>query len=114
MVARRRSGDTSTWVTVTKPTRGSFSRGISSARISRNSSATRSGRVPVAMTRPPPGLVASLSIIGAVQRQVHPDELDGGERPDVPFHRVHHLAQVVALAGDGGDADGRPLPQVLV
>jgi hypothetical protein len=40
-------------VTVTNPTRGSFSLGISSARTSRNSSETRFGRVPSGTFSPP-------------------------------------------------------------
>src|SRR5438477_3642418 len=107
MVARLRSGLTSTRVTVTNPTRGSFSRGISSARTSRNSSATLSGRAP-------PPMSALASVVGSVQRKVDVDDLDLGPSLDVAFDLVHDPLEVVGLAGDGRHCDGRPLPQVLM
>src|SRR5438128_7393759 len=106
-MARRRSGVTSTCVTVTNPTRGSLSRGISSARISRNSSATRSGLVPSP-------IVDSSLILRRMERHRRVDQLDAGKTLHVPLDLVDHLGHVKPLAGHRRHADGRALPQLLV
>ena len=91
-------------VTVTNPTRGSFSFGISSARISRNSSATRLGRLPS-------GIASGLRV---VQRQLAVDELDLAPAVDELLDLVHDPPRVVLLAGDGRDGDRGALPQVVM
>src|SRR2546425_6708790 len=92
-----------------KPIRGSLSRGISSARISRNSSATLSGLAPPLIP-----VLLEASVVGTVQRQMSIDHLDGRERGEVAFDLVHDPLEMVALPRHRGHRQGGPLPQILM
>src|SRR5437867_1269240 len=94
---------TLTPVTVTKPTRGSFNRWISSAMISRNSSPTRSVRDP-----------CGTSALRIVEREIGVDHLDFARAFDQPSHLVHDLLDVVPLRAGHRHGDRRPLPEVVM
>src|SRR3990172_3208364 len=91
-------------MTVTNPIRGSFSLGISSARISRNSSETRLGRVPSGIG----------SLLGLVERELGLDHLYPGLALDEALDLVHDPLQVISLGGDGRHGDRGPLPEILM
>src|SRR6266516_679644 len=103
MHAWRRSLDTLTPVTVTNPIRGSFNLWITSARISRNSSPTRS-------VRPPCGT----SSLRVVKRERGVDDLDSTPRVHERLDPVHHAPDVMSFGPHDGHADRRALPQIQV